>query len=151
MIERGHNLLDAAGGTLEPTLFIEPGLEKIFKDNGWSGRHIQELSRISPYGGETNSWPSAQTTTALFLSALHVYDTQCGDNDKYKWRLEDLTTNFIYGDITFNNYSSSTPDNDSAVAKLGQGWSHLSDDQIAHHLSSFIDEYRNTCTIKELQ
>ncbi|MFP7696942.1 hypothetical protein [Trueperella sp. LYQ143] len=148
-IERGNLLLTLAGNPPKPALFLETGLEPV-KDNLQNKSTIEDTFTLGALGGNENPWVSAQMIAGPYLDKLLADVHSCNDTDDARWALMDITTNYVYGDITFSGYSSENVTNDNAVARLGQKWAGYTNEQIVQELMRMVDEYRTTCQVKDL-
>ncbi|MDD7385318.1 MAG: hypothetical protein PUG30_07060 [Actinomycetaceae bacterium] len=133
----------------ESRLIVEEGLEGLQDLPPFNQSALTDVLMIASSGGEERSWSAAQAY-AIRYTSLAEEELACEQPNDYSWFLLDLSTNYIYGDILFTGYSTSDTVLDSAVARIGKEWAGLSDENVAGKIAQLMEEYRTTCSIKEL-
>ncbi|MBC3186803.1 hypothetical protein H7347_09535 [Corynebacterium sp. zg-331] len=142
-LRRTRDLSSAAGLNIGPIVAIEPGIpQERARATEEVERQDYTLSYISSYGGKTPSWPASQS----FADILRWPDAcSLAAPDKADL-LYDLLTNFIYGDIAYNGFSTSDPERDGARLDYSQELAHLSQQEQLSRLASALASFTATCS-----
>ncbi len=142
-LQRTRNLRAAARLPEAPILAIEPGIPQ---DRAKTPEEVEKqeyfLTYIFALGGNSPSWPAAQS----FADILRWPDACSLNNPEQSDLLYDLLTNFIYGDITYNGFSTSDPELDGTRLDYSQELSQLSEEEQLTHLASALSSFTATCS-----
>lgn len=138
-IRRMRALGDAAGVTMPAMTFAEPGLDTV----------VPGARQIIPLGGKVKSWAAAQSIT------MSLFDQGCPgaaddpDLDDSAYLVQDLSTNFVFGDIEYGGYASSLPQVDDLRSQRSAQLAPQTQEAQAKQLGEDIMELRSQCGLSE--
>lgn len=142
-LQRTRDLRAAAGLPATPILAIEPGIpQNLAKSPEELEKQEYFLTYVSAFGGNTPSWPAAQS----FADILRWSDTCSFESPEQSDLLYDLLTNFIYGDITYTGFSTSDPERDGTRLDYSQELARLSEAEQLTRLASALSSFIATCS-----